>query len=667
MRYTLCLILLLSAGFASRAEAAAASSPTPTTGSGSSSAPSGAITIADAVAKKQSDVQKDRDTVSGDQSTVNQYQLRVNYDQTTTVFAPSCLGCAVGTQVPFCQKNPQQCQTDNANLSAAQQQLSSDQQTYTQDSQQLIQLQTMLSGAPPPPDPAQTDAISGAAGPTPALQLSGGGLDVYAAQRGGGRTRAVNLNPDAQDLAKLQGPISEEAQAAPTSFQAASMLASLMSRKPAGPDMLNTRVAVPTYEAAAGSPAASLVRAAESKLMIGDFRGALADSQNAIKADPKDPRGYQRAGQAYTKLKDYQDAEGMARQTLALDPNNAEAWQDLALALVLAKQGRYKEALEAALTAVRLNPNLAPAWAIAAYAAGKLGDPDARRRYLEKAAGLDPKYQDAANGDDDDLLLGEGKPRSQKAPPSGAPWGFAVAGALLALAAVGGGFSFWKLKRAKAAAPPQIVHLAAPGMTPVPGAQMIGKFRVVAPLGRGSMGEVFSAVDVQLGRPVAIKKLDRDLIAGALASAQVRHPSIVGIYEILEAGDDLFIVSELVKGKTLRKVLAESGRLPARTVSEIIRPVCEALECAHARQLAHGGLKPENIMITEEGYVKLMDLGVARGTKEADVLALGAMLRELAAPHPAVDALVSRAFSSEPGQRFTSAAELGAALRTALG
>ena len=719
-------VLLLASALdapAAAGGAAGAASPPPASG-GASSGGSGVSSLAQAINKKLSDVKNDNATVSGDAAALDSAQRAVSYDQSATILRPMCAGCAVMATIPYCQAYPEKCATDASAFATAQTQMTGDQTTLTADSNQLAQLQAMVSGVSAstlessPTDPA-------AAGPR---SLSGGGLDPFAAQRGGGNVRAVNLNPDAQDIAKLQGPITADAAgtdqaSSQAGFQAASMIATASGR-PSAPDVLNSRVAVPTFEAGAGAPSGSLTRAAQSKLMIGDFRGALTDALAAVQSDPKDPLGYLRAGQAYAKLEQYGDAEGMARRTLALDPNNAEAWKDLAVAIVLAKQGRYKEALDAALTAVRLDPGLSQAWAIAAYAAGKLGDEKGRLAYLQKAAALDPRYQSVASGaDDDDALIGEAKSRAPGAPAGGFPWGLA-AGAAAALALAGGGLAAWRLKRPRAA-----VALASVALAPT-----LGKYRLGPLIGRGGMGEVFLASDSQLGRAVAAKKMSRSLsdaglsarqlfVAQARSAAQLRHPAIVGVYEILEAGDDVYLVFELVRGKTVQELVADSGRMAPRRAADLLRPVCEALDYAHARQVAHRDVKPANIMVTAEGYVKLMDFGAARslaagasertmrvfGTpaymapeaeagvicKEGDVFSLGATLYEMVAGRPpfdgaaaaadkaagrfapasaiapgvspAVDAVIARALRPSPQERFRSAGELDAALRAALG
>jgi len=156
-----------------------------------------------------------------------------------------------------------------------------------------------------------------------------------------------------------------------------------------------------------------------------------------------------------------------------------------------------------------------------------------------------------------------------------------------------------------------------------PDGRLAGKYELGALIGRGGMGNVYAATDHSLGRQVAIKRMSDRLadmapqarallIKEAKTVAVLDHPSIVNIHEILEDGADLYLVFELVKGKTVQQLIAENGRLPIPRSCEILYPVCQALAFAHGRGLVHRDLKPANVMITEDGRVKLMDFGIAR-------------------------------------------------------
>jgi serine/threonine protein kinase len=157
----------------------------------------------------------------------------------------------------------------------------------------------------------------------------------------------------------------------------------------------------------------------------------------------------------------------------------------------------------------------------------------------------------------------------------------------------------------------------------------IGPYEILSQLGAGGMGEVYRAHDPRLARVVALKlirrsmvqneqALDRLLREATLASA-LNHPNIVTIYETGVAGGDRYVAMELVEGVTLRTLAA--GGLPVSRVLAIARQIAEALAVAHAAQIVHRDIKPENVMVRPDGYVKLLDFGLAR--LHPDALAAG--------------------------------------------
>jgi serine/threonine protein kinase len=151
--------------------------------------------------------------------------------------------------------------------------------------------------------------------------------------------------------------------------------------------------------------------------------------------------------------------------------------------------------------------------------------------------------------------------------------------------------------------------------------EKVGNFEIVAMIGRGGMGEVYRARDVRLKRDVAIKTLpsdfafDRDRIARfereARAASALNHPNIVSIYEIGAESGVSFIVSELVDGETLVRII-ERGPLPLRKLIEVSTQICDGLATAHTAGVIHRDLKPGNIMLTRDGRVKILDFGLAR-------------------------------------------------------
>lgn len=155
---------------------------------------------------------------------------------------------------------------------------------------------------------------------------------------------------------------------------------------------------------------------------------------------------------------------------------------------------------------------------------------------------------------------------------------------------------------------------------PEPLGRIVGRFRIEALLGSGGMGEVYRAFDTALQRPVAIKRMfsrDGDTAAdrnfflreGQRASALV-HPNIAAIYDVIEEKDDVLLVMEFVAGTTLRDQLG--APFPLDRFFPIALQCIDALAAAHAKGILHGDIKPENIMLTPAGQVKLLDFGVAR-------------------------------------------------------
>src|SRR4051794_21600083 len=272
-----------------------------------------------------------------------------------------------------------------------------------------------------------------------------------------------------------------------------------------------------------------------------------------------------------------------------------------------------------------------------------------------------------------------------------------------------------------------------------------GRYQVGELLGYGGLAEVHRGRDLRLGRDVAIKMLRTDLARDATFqerfrreaqnSAALNHPAIVAVYdtgeEVSSTGEKLpFIVMEFVNGRTLKEVLAQEQRIQPRRALEIIADICAALEFSHRHGIIHRDIKPGNVMLTQNGQVKVMDFGIARalasgattmtqtsaviGTAQylspeqargeavdarSDVYAAGCVLFELLVGHPPfvgdspvsvayqhvredprapsdinhevpppVDAIVLKALAKNPLNRYQSAQEMRAdALRAVAG
>jgi len=266
-----------------------------------------------------------------------------------------------------------------------------------------------------------------------------------------------------------------------------------------------------------------------------------------------------------------------------------------------------------------------------------------------------------------------------------------------------------------------------------PGAVVDGRYALLARLGTGGMAEVWSAEDSQLGRQVALKMLhprlaaDHDFVERfrreASAAAKLQHPNIVQVYDRGESQGTYYIAMEYLRGSSLKDLVRRGPLEPGHAV-ELIVQVLKGARFAHRRGIVHRDLKPHNVMLDDEGRVKVTDFGIARAgasdmtetgsimgtaqylspeqaqghavTERSDLYSIGVMLFELltgrvpfegestvtiALRHvseppptpssvnptvpPALDAVVLRALAKDPEQRFRNADEFIAALAAA--
>jgi serine/threonine protein kinase len=264
-----------------------------------------------------------------------------------------------------------------------------------------------------------------------------------------------------------------------------------------------------------------------------------------------------------------------------------------------------------------------------------------------------------------------------------------------------------------------------------------GRYEIVARLGTGAFGSVYQAQDTFLNRPVAVKSirldttldpehrkaLNKRFIREAQVAAQLHHPNIVTIHDILFTPDTGFIVMEFIEGRTLQSLL-KSERLPLATAIEVAAQVASALQYAHEHKIIHRDVKPANIMITPSFEARITDFGIAKsdgathltmsgslvGTPDymspeqakgedvdcrSDIFSLGCVLFECTAGEKAfkggsltgvllsivnsdpfeskawksqslpsaLEAVMKRALAKEPDKRYSTAAELVAALQ----
>jgi serine/threonine-protein kinase len=155
----------------------------------------------------------------------------------------------------------------------------------------------------------------------------------------------------------------------------------------------------------------------------------------------------------------------------------------------------------------------------------------------------------------------------------------------------------------------------------LPGTLLAGRYRIVALLGRGGMGEVYRADDLTLGQPVALKFMPEAVAGNPEAVArfrnevriarQVSHPNVCRVYDVGEVEGHFFLSMEYVDGEDLGSLLRRIGRLPADKALEIACRLCAGLTAAHQKGVLHRDLKPGNVMLDGRGQVLLTDFGLA--------------------------------------------------------
>ena len=151
-----------------------------------------------------------------------------------------------------------------------------------------------------------------------------------------------------------------------------------------------------------------------------------------------------------------------------------------------------------------------------------------------------------------------------------------------------------------------------------------GRYEIMGRIGTGGMADVYKAIDQKLNRYVAVKVLKREFREDASfvrkfqteaqSAAGLLHPNVVNVYDVGEDRGLYYIVMELVEGITLKEYIQKKGRLTTKEVISIAVQVCSAMEMAHSHNIVHRDIKPQNIMISKEGKVKVTDFGIAKAT-----------------------------------------------------
>ncbi len=171
---------------------------------------------------------------------------------------------------------------------------------------------------------------------------------------------------------------------------------------------------------------------------------------------------------------------------------------------------------------------------------------------------------------------------------------------------------------------------------PLDGILLDGRYRVETPIATGGMSTVYRGTDLRLDRPVAIKVMDSRYAGDqqfltrfqmeARAVARLSHPGLVAVFDQGLDGQYPFLVMELVEGGTLRELLRERGPMPPHAAAAVLRPLLGGLAVAHRGGLVHRDVKPENVLISDDGDVKLADFGLVRAVAQAGITSTSVIL-----------------------------------------
>ncbi|MBL8979325.1 MAG: serine/threonine protein kinase, partial [Gemmatimonadetes bacterium] len=165
--------------------------------------------------------------------------------------------------------------------------------------------------------------------------------------------------------------------------------------------------------------------------------------------------------------------------------------------------------------------------------------------------------------------------------------------------------------------------IAVNAVGPIPGEVFAGRYEIKSVLGQGGMGVVYRAVDRELDEQVAIKLLHGEMVrrdASLLErfkqeirlARRITHPNVVRTHDMGEAAGLYFITMEFVEGTSLDDLIRKRGKLPVGVTLTVARQLLRALEAAHAQGVVHRDIKPQNMIVDAQGFLKVMDFGIAR-------------------------------------------------------
>lgn len=385
-------------------------------------------------------------------------------------------------------------------------------------------------------------------------------------------------------------------------------------------------------------------KTAQAKNRLGDYESAASYASLALEKDPDNLDAYIERASANNSLGRYDDVVRDTTYVIGKDEGNMQAFNLRAWALN--HNNKPAEAENDASRAIGINPNFADAWFNRGLAYEKQGDYKRMLEDFKQAASLNEsynrQYQDAlaqygsrvpgfSSTENKVSDLGGEVAESSRSPMSRFFMLLLftlVGGALVAVGLThvftGQSSSKTKHRQARSVSQPNVLSPSVfyEGVA-------TGKYKIEKKVGAGAMGQVYQAIDKSLGRKVAIKKMNEEIkinerekrrfLDEARTVALLHHPNIVEIYTIFEEAGDVYLVFEFLDGRTLDRILDKDIRMPFKRVRGIFDEVAKALVYAHGKGVVHRDLKLSNIMLSDEGYVKVMDFGLAGRAIESKV------------------------------------------------
>lgn len=378
------------------------------------------------------------------------------------------------------------------------------------------------------------------------------------------------------------------------------------------------------------------------KSQMQDYNEAIKYLNMAISKNPDNMDAYIERANTYNLMGNYDEAIKDSTYVLRNDPGNIYALNIRAWALY--KKGDVDSAYDDTNKAIDIKPNYADAMFLRALIYEKQNKFDEMLSDLEKASRLNPnytsKFHDAIASyafkapnfmkyyDRNKDMFKVKKEGDEK------PFDIKRFMGLMILTIIGGIFiglallhSFSPKISTHTHTNSNITETNMISPTVFYEGVATGKYKIIKKIGQGGMGSVYLAMDQSLNRQVAIKKMNEDIkmndrekqrfIEEARTVAMLHHPNIIEIYTIFEEKDDIYLVFEYIDGISLDKKLDQEIRMPFYEVKEITNEISKALNYAHSKNIIHRDLKLSNVMVSNDGYIKVMDFGLAKVLREA--------------------------------------------------